>query len=156
MPSTTSRNERTSKRKTSQRRPLLSFEDHVLDLRNDNPEIFENYDPHAIARALLTKGVLNHENVMLELAEANVQTFRRKFDPNFDMVTSQRPQKITPKTKQIAAAVLGSFKPDTIMRDGRQLREWTWGEFRTEFKGMSQIMSRFAHLPDDELIGDTL
>jgi hypothetical protein len=135
---------------------MLPFEDHVLNLRNEKPDIFERYDEREIARQLLAAGALHHDNVMLELAEANLQTFRRRYDPNFDVQTRPSTVKVQPRTKAIAETVLGSFKADTVMRDGRPLSTWTWGEFRAEFKGMAAIMTQYAHLPDDDLIGDTI
>jgi hypothetical protein len=53
-------------------------------------------------------------------------------------------------------AVLGVLTVKTKMRDGRFLGQWTFGEFRKEYKAMSEIVMRFADIGDDELMGDHL
>ena len=152
-------NERTTRRPVRERK--LPFSDHVLDLRNNDPDLFETYQPAAIAHALTAKlypADLPHLNVVVELMEANLRTFRRHYDPNFD-VESARPTPRTTKTPQsreLVAAVFGDFNVDTIMRDGRPLGEWTFGEFRKEHRGMAKIISQFADIDDGELVGDYL
>ena len=150
--------ERTTRSKPT-RETTLSFISHAINVRNENPDPFEEWSPRAIARALLDRGVLNHENVMLELAERVVQMSRRELDPNFDMEVNRRTPSTpaeTPRRQTLVAAVIGDLNARTIMRDGRPLGEWTFGEFRTEYKGMGAIILQFAGIPDDELIGDHL
>lgn len=150
--------ERTTKRKQT-RETALSFIAHAINVRNENPDPFEEWSPRAIARELLDRGVLKHENVMLELAERVVQMSRRELDPNFDVEVNRRsspaPVK-TPKRQALVTAVIGDLNARTVMRDGRPLGEWTFGEFRKEYKGMGAIILQFAGIPDDELIGDHL
>lgn len=142
------------------RQRILPFEDHVLDLRNDSPDLFENYDEDVIADAMMTKlfprGV-EHKNVIAELMRDNLRTFRRRYDPNFDTQPRAAARKApAPRTQSIVDGVLESFHSHTVMRDGRELGEWTWGEFRAEYKLFANAIAKGRNKHDNELIGTTL
>src|SRR5215475_4583027 len=154
---TSARPSEQTKSRTRPRQRQLSLEDQVLDLRNENPDIFETYDPPAIGRALVEALWPNaeHQNVLIEVVEGHAQTFRRRYDPNFD--TQQRAPTTKappPKVGAAFAAFWSSVTPNTTMWDGRKLKDWTMGQVRSEHKGLSNFIARFAHKRDDELVGD--
>lgn len=145
--------------RSKQRQRHLSFYDHVLDCRNDKPDMFEDYDTRAIAQELFKRGVLTHENAAIEVLEWYLSGRRRLFDPNFDMDQNKRsPSRptTTPKPVDLTKAVLSDLNAKTTMRDGRPLGEWTFGELRQEWRGLGAILDRFADIADDELVGDHL
>ena len=88
-----------------------------------------------------------------------LSTFRRKYDPNWDVVTraSTTPTPRAPRVGDLEEAfVHGLMRPNRMMGDGRRLKEWTVGELRKEGRGMAALIERFADLDDDELVGDHL
>jgi hypothetical protein len=163
MPNAQGRSSTGKAERSPLKRRSLSFSQHAEQLKRDEAHLFDDYDSTLLAQEMLSllypKGV-EHENVVLEGFECLFRQNRRYLDPGFEAQVQKRRREIpttsTPQVGEMLTAVLGVLTVKTKMRDGRFLGQWTFGEFRKEYKAMSELVLRYADLGDDELMGDHL
>jgi len=144
--------------------PCVSWDQWVLDLKREAPELFASYDVVAIRQELISR--ITPRSVLEHLIDARLMLDRDIFDTNYASRRRERAAKKTEHTKVTETVrrvdalakrqALASFDLEMPMGDGRVLGDWTIAELRTLNGAFAAILDRVGDGNDNCRVRDAL